>query len=203
MSTEQRRHFGVLVVTKDRPTEEVLASALAPFGPSAGDEAKFDWWQLGGRYDGRLIPRLPETITAGVENELTGVDALQLENLDFYSLLPKVVLFNDQWHEAVAAAFLATHRVMPLVLADPEVIWSDEEINADTNGWDCRFDEIMDPVPRDYWISMVDCRKPLRKPGSLHVASWYPPVTATRLPDLIRFPNSKGPQAPPMDVPRT
>jgi hypothetical protein len=43
-------HFITFVVTKEKPTEAVLAAAMAPFGPNVlGKDAKWDEWTLGGR----------------------------------------------------------------------------------------------------------------------------------------------------------
>lgn len=44
-------HFAAYVITAERPTPEVLEAALAPFR-----EQKFDWYALGGRYSGNIIP---------------------------------------------------------------------------------------------------------------------------------------------------
>jgi hypothetical protein len=48
-------HFAVAVVTQEKPTESMLADALAPFGPAGAAEAKWDWYALGGRFSGHLL----------------------------------------------------------------------------------------------------------------------------------------------------
>lgn len=44
-------HFAAYVITAERPTPEVLAKVLEPFKFD-----KFDWYALGGRYTGNVIP---------------------------------------------------------------------------------------------------------------------------------------------------
>jgi hypothetical protein len=46
-------HFILMVVTDEKPTNEVLSTALEPFGPEGA--CKWDDWVLGGRWSGRLF----------------------------------------------------------------------------------------------------------------------------------------------------
>src|SRR5215469_11474256 len=57
-------HFVTFVVTDTKPTEEMLENMLRPFGPKGLD--RFDYWALGGRFSGQVIPHdLADTITGG------------------------------------------------------------------------------------------------------------------------------------------
>jgi hypothetical protein len=130
-------HFCVLVVTKDKPTDDVLAKALAPFGRHAlGNDAKWDWYALGGRYSGHLIPlHFADTVTGRAhfpEHEISddgiidtsaakiakygstapGVDALQRRNARTNDIFMPVfaVLIDACWHEPNDIAMRASFR---------------------------------------------------------------------------------------------
>jgi hypothetical protein len=106
-------HFAVLVVTKDKPTERVLARALRPFGPRTV-RPKWNWYALGGRFSGVLHPLdVADTVTGGLEypdDELSqatdprhktgsGIAALIRRNLECIELAPGVVVWDGRWHE--------------------------------------------------------------------------------------------------------
>jgi hypothetical protein len=81
-------HFFAYVVTEEKPTDAVLAKVMAPFMPDAlGNDHKLDWYALGGRYTGLLIPhQMANTIKGsfigdGPGRTGPGVDALQHSNL--------------------------------------------------------------------------------------------------------------------------
>jgi len=94
-------HFIAFVVTNEKPTEAVLAAAMAPFGPDVlGDDHKWGWWGLGGRYTGLLIPHNIANTIKGKPDAMPpwerrddglrgpgktgpGVDALQHSNLKY------------------------------------------------------------------------------------------------------------------------
>jgi hypothetical protein len=119
-------HFITYVVTDEKPTEDVLAAALEPFGPSwEGGIGKWDWWKLGGRYTGLLIPDDPEndSITgryaitpiearmaehdaeAGLQTKHhgrtgPGVDALRFCDIkESLAGIPAAVVMGGQWYE--------------------------------------------------------------------------------------------------------
>ena len=113
-------HFIVFVVTDEKPVEDVLAAALEPFRPSwEGGAGKWDWWKLGGRYTGLLIPKDPknDSITGGyaitpIEARMAtrdtrhhgrtgpGVDALRFCDIKEQLSGPAAVVIGGQWHEA-------------------------------------------------------------------------------------------------------
>lgn len=49
-------HFCLFIITKNCPTEEELNRLLAPYNEETADDenSKWDWWQIGGRFSGRL-----------------------------------------------------------------------------------------------------------------------------------------------------
>ena len=60
-------HIAALVVTSKKPTKSILVEALTPFGQAAGAKFKLDWWALGGRFSGQLIPHdKRDTVTGGL-----------------------------------------------------------------------------------------------------------------------------------------
>ncbi len=133
-------HFAVLVVTKDKPTKDVLAGALAPWRPQAGDNARWDWHALGGRYRGMLNatyttkflvgePEYPDD-EPGLQlwhDPRGGVDALRRRDWHSFAIyVPRVVVFHDER----------------------------------AGCWWERFYEIVRSVPDDHWMSIVDCRAP-------------------------------------------
>jgi hypothetical protein len=118
-------HFITFVVTDAKPTEDVLAAALEPFRPSwEGGNGKWDWWKLGGRYTGLLIPDDPEndSITGGcaitpIEARMAehdaeaglqtkhhgrtgpGVDALRFYDIkELLAGIPAAVVIGGQWY---------------------------------------------------------------------------------------------------------
>ena len=92
-------HFVLYVVTEDRPTEEALAAALAPFGPEG--EARWDSWVLGGRYTGNLMPHdIENTVTGGPEVSDAEFSLIRL----FETVLP------DERHSEEKAGKLVSTR---------------------------------------------------------------------------------------------
>jgi hypothetical protein len=173
-------HFAVAIVTKEKPTEAILAETLAPFGPAAGIEAKWDWLALGGRFSGLLCPKqIADTVTGGVEypdDELPlmpirrcgpGVDALQNGNLESFNwtVPPRVLVTDGQWLEAepltvdyggppLRSLYLGDIDPSAPVLSVPEMLLTDD--------WFERFYGILDNLPNERWLSIVDCRAPWR-----------------------------------------
>ena len=52
-------HYCCLIITKEFPTDEVLSEVLAPYNWEETEEGEYppftwDWWQVGGRYNGML-----------------------------------------------------------------------------------------------------------------------------------------------------
>lgn len=167
-------HFVGLVITEERPTEEVLSKALVQFGPDG--EGKWDWWTLGGRYTGNLRPlELENTMTGGpdlphIEMMLIktmgaklpgrtgpGVDALRHKNLAgvYNELLPHAVVFNGQWHECEVISVESLARGLGFDVNIPA-----KELKTERAGmrrWITRFDALMSDVPAESWISVIDC----------------------------------------------
>jgi hypothetical protein len=64
-------HFAVLLVTDEKPTQEILEKTLVQFGPA--DQEYWDSWEFGGRFSGNLIPVVFENVlTAGPELRRAG-----------------------------------------------------------------------------------------------------------------------------------
>jgi hypothetical protein len=64
------------------------------------------------------IARAVAGLEVAGEEELRGVDALQLQNLEFIDPLPKAILFDEQWHEGVAFSVKFEESVVPFRAAD-------------------------------------------------------------------------------------
>jgi hypothetical protein len=177
-------HFAVAVVTEEKPTEAMLADILAPFGPAAGTEAKWDWQVLGGRFSGLLGPHgIGGTITSGpecpddefyfipIDDPGPGVDALQNRNLETYywHVPPRVLVINGQWLEAppLVVDFGGGLRPFAFYLGDIDplapIVSSREVRRADD--WFERFYGVLDGLPDDRWISILDCRAPRLAPA--------------------------------------
>jgi hypothetical protein len=141
--------------------------------------AKFKWHALGGKFSGILEPLdIVDTVTGGPEcpdDELSqtsdrrrgpgpGVDALRRRNFDIIAWLPPgVVVWDGLWHEGGEnlSFQLDEENAISFYLADLDPaarILSREEVLAVESEWDRKFDELLDAVPPDYWISIVDCR---------------------------------------------
>jgi hypothetical protein len=131
-------HFIAFVVTDQKPTEDVLAAALEPFRPSwEGGAGKWDWWKLGGRYTGLLIPKDPgnDSITGGyaiqpIEVRMAehnaeaglqtkhhgrtgpGVDALRFCDVKELLSGPAAVVIGGQWYEAPTAPELMARGML-------------------------------------------------------------------------------------------
>ena len=64
-------HFSLLVVSQERPTEEILAKMLAPFSENndevANENQHWDWYQIGGRWTGYLDGYNPDEDPANIE----------------------------------------------------------------------------------------------------------------------------------------
>jgi hypothetical protein len=149
---EVNMHFAVAIVTNEKPTEAILAETLAPFGPAAGVEAKWDWQALGGRFTGLLCPKqIAGTVTGGVEypdDELPlrpilqsgpGVDAVQNGNLETFNWTfpPRVLVIDGQWLEAqpltvdfggsvLRSLYLGDIDRSAPVLSGPEMLLTDD-----------------------------------------------------------------------------
>jgi hypothetical protein len=174
-------HFAIAVVTNDKPTESMLADALAPFGP-AGGEPKWDWFALGGRFSGHLFSTdMTDTITGGPEypdDELSvtsfpvgelgyGVDAVQCGSLEAITSLPVGVVFDGCWHATRIFIWQGPEGRCSPYLADidpaaPYLPWNEGLLAAEQ--WSRRFREILEGIPSGHWISIVDCRAPPRAP---------------------------------------
>jgi hypothetical protein len=172
-------HFVILVVTEQKPTEEILAKALEPFAD------KWDGWWLGGRWSGNLIPYdIDNTITGGPnvpDAELVlqrlarqsgcsfslgtgmiktgpGCDALQLKNLKRSNLEFLAVVLNGKWHQAEVTPVEDLFRSLQLHGVD--VRESPGQFDTERvalERWRLEFDALMDQVLEEHWVSAVDC----------------------------------------------
>ncbi len=168
-------HFAILAVTKDKPTKDVLARALAPWGPQAGNNARWDWHALGGRYRGMLNamcttnflmgdPAYPDD-EPGLQpwhDPRGGVDALRKRDWHSFAIyVPRVVVFHD-WQETAPFAWRnkgKDHGCPFLSDLDPAApLLHDEEGYERAGDWWERFYEIVRSAPYDHWMSIVDCR---------------------------------------------
>jgi hypothetical protein len=140
--------------------------------------AKWNWYALGGKFSGMLEPLdIADTVTGGPEypdDELSrepdpryepgsGVDALRRRNLECIELPPGVVVWDGRWHETKNFTWELGlgGRPMSFWLGDVDpaapILWGDEGL-AVGDEWERKFDELLEAVPPDYWISIVDCR---------------------------------------------
>jgi hypothetical protein len=174
-------HFLTLVISDEKPTEELLKKWLSPFVPE-----KLDFYALGGRYTGLFIPReIENTVTGGPdvpEAELalaamseeigvkserpgfcgSGVDALQVKNFDGAGAGPMAVVKDGKWFEpsedAKAAAAMNTLKRGFRKYPGFESVKADEKGQKDLDEWNKRtFIDLVADVRPDQWLSYVDC----------------------------------------------
>lgn len=90
--------------------------------------ARWDWWQLGGRYSGRLRPRKGREESAAVgtrswtneDQNITGVDSCQVCDLDLESMQAERSKERQQWvDEIVTKSGLSRGDVDLAIKADP------------------------------------------------------------------------------------
>jgi hypothetical protein len=164
--------FAAAVVTEEKPTQAMLAGVLKPFGPRAGAEAKWDRYVLGGRFSGRLGPNHIADAIKGIQQSADpdlhrGVDALQNGNLATFhwSSPPGVLIVDGQWLEfEPKVADFGDSLLVPFYLGDIDPsarVLSPEEMRLEDD-WFERFYSILDGLPDDRWISIVDCRAPVQ-----------------------------------------
>jgi hypothetical protein len=166
-------HFVGFVITEQKPSEDVLAKVLHSFRSSReGGKGHWDWWTLGGRWSGRMIPlSLDNTVTGGadvpaIEGRLRplgathfvtqsdqGVDIVQISNIK-EGFAPYVLIIDGQWHkcddDARSALVVQSFNAM-LGGAPP----SDTD-EAALARWDEEWKSLMDHVPADHWLSVID-----------------------------------------------
>ncbi len=173
-------HSITFVVTKDRPTEAVLAAALAPFGAQS-DDPKWDRYLLGGRYTGNLIPHDADDTMMGAADPseqrffteisksagLTsnrpgrtgpGVDAAQVQNIRNLCVIPRTVVIDGYSHECGVVPANAMLRNAGMTEAADAMDEHDvSEERAAIAKWRNTIIDIMSRVPDDHWLSVVDC----------------------------------------------
>ena len=109
------------------------------FGYRANTQAKFDGWQLGGPWKGRLLTRSGAPTRSGRLPAEQGVDAARRCDLDLERMEPlitRAVVMDGVWYQW------------------PE---TDNE-ESDDASWDRHFKELFARVRPDQWIAIVDCR---------------------------------------------
>jgi hypothetical protein len=165
-------HFAAFVITDENPTQEVLKRALVHFGPY--HQGHWLGWALGGRYTGNLVPIEPAKTVTGARPEPTdlerrqaqyglppargqertgpGVDALQRKNLAsvYEGFLPHAVVFQGQWHECEVFSVEAVAFDLGIQMEFPAE-------RAAVARWLAKFEAIMEEVPAENWISVIDC----------------------------------------------
>jgi hypothetical protein len=174
-------HFAVAVVTAEKPSESVLADALAPFGPAGAAEEKWGWYALGGRFSGHLFSRdMADTVTGGPEypdDELSlipypicrsGADSVRCGSLEAVLSLPVGVVVDGCWHATRIFTWKGPEGPCSPYLADidpaaPCLPWREGLLAGEQ--WSRRFLEIIKGLPPGDWISIVDCRAPPRAPS--------------------------------------
>jgi hypothetical protein len=167
-------NFAAFVITDKKPTPEVLEKTLVLFGPH--HQGHWLEWTLGGRYTGNLIPIDRENTATGARPELTdfekrrdiyglptrrqertgpGVDALQRKNLASVNeaFLPHAVVLQGQWHACEVFSVEALARDLGL-----EVLAEEREAEcAAIARWSAKFEAMMQEIPAENWISVIDC----------------------------------------------
>lgn len=114
-------HYCCLIVTEKFPTDEVIADILAPFewGSDADPECQrvftWDWWQVGGRYSGKLKLKIDE-------EDLT-------YNWQFYATVPRAGrLFRSKVLETIRTLYRTInnqHDIRPYSLYHEEDLYNE------------------------------------------------------------------------------
>jgi len=174
-------HFITFVVTEEKPTVEMVAKTLEPFRETQENPyGHWDWFALGGRYTGLLIPHnIENTLTSGpaLEPEEAfmgrlseetgvqftrpqhtgpGVDALQCGNLAEYPT-PDAVVVAGEWHEP--PAWLIVLRMHELGI-DLGTLMSAEELATAREmmqQWAVEVKGLIGANCCQCWLSIVDC----------------------------------------------
>ena len=168
----------------------MLESLLQPFRGEVEGEveegARFDWWALGGRYSGQVIPYdLTDTMTGGPgvsDDELAilgeladcwgidvrppvstpgaGVDVARFDNIKTLEIVPDAILINGEWHRNgyEAIANLADWREeAEALLRNPEIEQQVEAEKVMLSTWGRRRRNLLDRQPPTAWLAVIDC----------------------------------------------
>jgi len=145
-------HFSLLVVTDTKPSESELNDILLPFQELEGNKnSKWDWFQIGGRWSGRLDPdydpeKDPRNSKAGGElkwptqwvnvgNQVQVKDLKPAADLGFFAYLRK-----GQWVEKGDMGWwgVVSNEKQP-------VEWAVEQARIKAS------------LKPDEWLTVVDC----------------------------------------------
>jgi hypothetical protein len=171
-------HFPAFVITPDKPTRESLEEALAP----TAHRREFDWWGLGGRFSGNIIPldyadtvitggddipdmelalmTMVEKTGDGVEMKRSarrgaGVDAARLDNIKGFDAGPIAVVVDKEWLNCPIFPVGPMLRALGGRDDRPEAERLEEE--RAMNDWNRKVDKILNAQPGSSWLSIVDC----------------------------------------------
>lgn len=168
-------HYSVLVVTDRPPTEKLLASKLRRW-----ECKKWDWFQLGGRYSGRLAPDYDPTedpankevcsLCDGTGKRTDDIGNLARDRDPDYSCngcngTGIHLKWPTQWREDAPGNYAQVKdvdltRVTPTfaILVDGEWHETVEFGNAlDYERWEKKFRQLLASLSPTSWLSVVDC----------------------------------------------
>jgi hypothetical protein len=172
-------HFITYVVTEEKPTDAVLAKVMAPFMPNAlGNDHKLDWYALGGRYTGLLIPhQMANTIKGsfigdGPGSTGPGVDALQLSNLKHpyaeTSVCPAAVVLGGEWYGRDNNDMKGTKHVLyEMGFPDVAEAFDETEEMLALQAWMDEMADLLETVSGNCWIAALDCQRYVNIAGKL------------------------------------
>ena len=172
-------HCAVFVITPGRPTEQVLAVALA----EPVKQHQIDWYGLGGRYGGRLqVKDLTRSVSGGFDEpgieemmrELlpgpagppqigAGCDAAPIENIIEIGVRCTVFLCDGLWTESESIQCLTNmHLLTNRPGMGDRIMAPADQIRRETaalQAWDDFVSALIEIVPTDHWLSVVDCHR--------------------------------------------
>jgi len=173
-------HFIAFVITQQKPTEEILPTALNPFF-----NEHFDWFALGGRYTGMIEPFDHEdTVTGGMDMPAVeewlhthsngiipqcrgpGVDAAPLDNIKkLPTRPPAAVVVDGEWHQCEPTPLFDAKSLAESIGVDTEfkLRGGDQGRSvAERDIWLRWLDQaelLISQAPDTHWLSVVDCHR--------------------------------------------
>jgi len=166
-------HFGVLVVSKDKPTEQDLYKIMGPWCENDGDnpEGHWDWLQLGGRWTGTFKPEYkPEDDPANkkvcylCQGTGTRTDMKVENGCNGCSGTGIMTEWPTHWKKFEGDQIQAkdfTPELKAQIQSSIFAIVKDCEWHE--HGWESNmawaelYNMLLDNLPPDIWLSIVDC----------------------------------------------